>query len=286
MKPVGTPTRPSLTPPSRTLPGHRPPARWSPWRWVLLAALFASTVVPFAILLLQSIGSSWRWPELLPAGYTLDGWRAAARGALGEAALTSVLLAVGTAIMATAFGLPIGRALARLAGRGRHAAAALVFLPVAAPPIALAAGLQIAALWLGVGGTSIGVWMAHVVPATGYAALLFLGVFSTRSVDDEEAARSLGASPWQLWRRVVIPSLRTPITESLAICFLISWAQVALTLVVGGGAVRALPVEVLLLVRAGQEREAAVGALLLVIPAVAALAALRAGARRTDALPA
>jgi putative spermidine/putrescine transport system permease protein len=181
--------------------------------------------------------------------------------------------------------LPVGRSLAQLQGAWRHFAAALVFLPVAAPPIALGAGLQIVALWLGIAGTSIGVWFSHTVPAIGYVSLLFLGVFTTRGTEPEEAARTLGASPWHTWTMVVIPSLRAPITEALAIAFLISWTQVALTLVVGGGALRTLPLEVLALVRAGQDRPAAVGALLLIVPAIAALAALRLGARRTNALP-
>jgi putative spermidine/putrescine transport system permease protein len=160
-----------------------------------------------------------------------------------------------------------------------------VFLPVAAPPIALGAGLQIVTLWLGIAGTSVGVWFSHAVPAIGYVSLLFLGVFTTRGAEPEEAARTLGASRWKTWTMVLIPSLRAPITEALAIAFLISWTQVALTLVVGGGALRTLPLEVMTLVRAGQDRPAAVGALLLIVPAIAALAALRLGARRTDALP-
>ena len=257
----------------------------SPWRAIAIVLLTISTFVPFVILVVQSTGESWRWPSLMPDALTLVAWRSVAGGAIGRAAFTSTLLALATAITAVCIALPIGRSLAQLRGASRHVAAALVFLPVAAPPIALGAGLQIATLWLGVGGTAAGVWLAHSVPAIGYVALLFLGVFSSRGADHSEAARSHGATRWQTWRFVLLPSLRGPIVEALAIAFLISWAQVALTLVVGGGAVRALPIEVLSLVRAGQDREAAVGALLLIVPAVAALAALRAGVRRTDALP-
>ncbi len=253
---------------------------------VLLALITISTFVPFAILVLQSVSGAWRWPDVLPTSFTMTGWRALGQSTLGGAAVTSALLAVSTAVAATALGVPVGRSLARLTGATRHVAAGLVFLPVAAPPIALAAGLQVGTLWLGIGGSAVGVWLAHCVPAVGYVSLLMLGVFVTRDAADEEAARTHGASPWQMWRHVILPSLRTPITEALAIGFLISWAQVALTLVVGGGAVRALPIEVLSLVRAGQDRDAAVGALLLVLPAVLALAALRTGSRRTSALPA
>jgi putative spermidine/putrescine transport system permease protein len=247
--------------------------------------LLISTALPFVVLLLQSFSESWRWPEVWPSGFTGSAWRAVVTGSLGSAALTSTALGIATAVAAVIVALPIGRSLAQLCGTWRHVAAALVFLPVAAPPIALGAGLQIVTLWLGIAGTSVGVWFSHAVPAIGYVSLLFLGVFTTRGAEPEEAARTLGASRWKTWTMVLIPSLRAPITEALAIAFLISWTQVALTLVVGGGALRTLPLEVMTLVRAGQDRPAAVGALLLIVPAIAALAALRLGARRTDALP-
>jgi ABC-type spermidine/putrescine transport system permease subunit II len=66
--------------------------------------------------------------------------------------------------------------------------------------------------------------------------------------------------------------------------FLVSWAQVPLTLLVGGGPVRTLPIEVFALVQAGQDRPAATGALLLLAPAILALAAARLAARRTEVM--
>jgi putative spermidine/putrescine transport system permease protein len=261
-------------------------ARRGLWPTLALAALAISSLLPLLVLLLQSFGVSWRWPLLLPESYTTVAWRSIAGAALGSAALTSTMLALATAVASVTVALPIGRALATLRPPWRHVAAALVFLPVAAPPIALGAGLQVATLQLGLGGTFTAVWFAHCVPAIGYASLLFLGVFGARDGRDEEAAHTLGASRAQVWRLVLLPTLRGPIVDALTVCFLVSWAQVALTLVIGGGAVRALPIEVLALVRAGQDREAAVGALLLVVPAMLALSALRTGARRTAALPA
>jgi putative spermidine/putrescine transport system permease protein len=256
------------------------------WQRAALLLLALSSLLPLLVLVVQSLGVSWRWPLLLPEAYTTVAWRSITQAALGRSLLTSAALGVATALTAVLVALPVGRALATLRAPWRHVAAALVFLPVAAPPIALGAGLQVATLQLGIGGTVTAVWLAHCVPAVGYAALLFLGVFSARTAHDEEAARSLGASRQQVWRYVLLPTLRGPIGDALAICFLVSWAQVALTLVIGGGAVRALPIEVLALVRAGQDRDAAVGALLLVLPAMVALSALRMSARRTAALPA
>ena len=57
-----------------------------------------------------------------------------------------------------------------------------------------------------------------------------------------------------------------------------------LTLLVGAGAVRTLPIQVLAYLQAGQDRYAGAGAILLIVPAVAALAAVGLAARRTEAV--
>lgn len=254
-------------------------------RGALLFGLFVTSIGPMLLLGVWATSGPWRFPELLPSAFTLAGWRGSGVGALGPALWMSGILAVATGVIGCALALPIGRALARLRGWRRHAAAAAAFLPVAAPPLALGTGLQVMALAVGVGGTASGVLLAHLVPAVGYLSLFFLGTFTLFDARAESEARTLGATAWQTWWRVTIPLLRRQIGEAVALGFLISWTQFALTLVVGGGAVRALPLEVFALVRAGQDRPAAIGALLLILPPLAALAALRWAARRTTVAP-
>ena len=257
------------------------------WRILLLAMLALSSVGPMLLLLVWSVSGAWFFPALLPRTVTFAAWRSAVGDHTLIAALgTSTVLAVGTAILACIVAVPFGQQLARLSGWRRYVGAAAAFLPVAAPPLALGTGLQVAALAAGLGGTLPGVLLAHLVPAVGYLSLLFLGTFTLFDARPAEAARTLGASPWQVWWRVTLPQLRQPIAEAVAIGFLVSWSQFALTLVVGAGAVRTLPLEVYAFVQAGEDRVAAVGALLLVLPPVLALASLRWAAVRTAVLPA
>ncbi|HET8625434.1 MAG TPA: ABC transporter permease subunit [Gemmatimonadales bacterium] len=255
------------------------------WRGVLLVLLASAAAGPLALLVVTSVAGRWLYPSLLPEHLTLESWALLlGRGRLASAAATSLAAAAGTSALAVMLGLPLGRALARLGGWRRWIGAAAAFLPVAAPPIALATGLQLSLLSLGLGGTVPGVILAHAVPALGYVTLFFLGVFHVLDPRIEDEARSLGASRIQTWVRVLGPLLRRPIAEALALGFLVSWAQVPLTLLVGGGIVRTLPVEVLGFVRAGQDRYAATGALLLVIPATLAIG-LAGSARRAEAPP-
>lgn len=255
-------------------------------RALLLAGLAASALLPMLLLIAYSLGRNWFWPALLPERWSLDTWAALfGGGRLLPATRNSVGLAVGTGALACLVSLPAGRALAELRGWRRHLGAAAIFLPVAAPPIALAVGLQYSFLTVGLSGNLAGVLLAHLIPAAGYVSLFFLGIFSVFDARIEEEARSLGATPRQVLTRVTLPLLRRPLIEGFVLGFLISWAQVPLTLLIGRGAVPTLPLEVFAYVGAGQDHFAAAGALLLIAPPLAAMAAAGFAIRRTEVIP-
>jgi len=247
------------------------------------------SLAPVAMLVLRALAPTWRFPELLPAMITGAGDGATFTSLLGtssrlrEALVNSVLLAVVAGAIATVGGFAAGRALVRASGWVRRAATMAAFLPVIAPPIALGVGVQVLTLAAGVGGTWAGVLLSHLVPATGYATLYFLGVLSAVEHSMEEEARTLGATRWQALWRVTLPALRGRLADAFVLAALVSWGQLALTLLVGGGAVRTLPVELLSYVRAGDDRVGAIAALLLTVPPLLALGLLQAGATRTGA---
>lgn len=249
-------------------------------RALLLAALGLSVVLPLVALLLAAFGLRWFFPALLPEAWSTESWQALGEGRLLAALLESIGLGLIVGVVATALALPTGRTIARARGAIQHLGAAAAFLPVAVPPIALAAGLQLALLRAGMGGTRGAVLIGHLVPATGYLSLYFFGIFRGLDPEIEAAARTLGASRWQVIRRVLAPILARPVREAIALGFLVSWAQVPLTLVLGGGRVRTLATEVVAYVQAGQDRYAATAGLLLAIPAVLALAIARRSADR------
>ncbi len=253
-------------------------------RTLALLALALSALSPLLVLLWRASARDWFWPTLVPGTLSLDAWRAllAPGAGLGGALGTSAGLAIACGVLACVIGLPVGRALSGLRGRGRHVGAALVFLPVAAPPVALGVGIQVLMIHLGLAGTAPGVLAAHLVPAVGYLALYFLGVFTSYDARVEEAARTLGAGRARTFWLVTVPIIRRPILEAVGLGFLVSWAQVPLTLLVGGGAVRTLPVELLAFIDAGQDQYAAAAAIVLTVPALAAVSLFVLAARRTS----
>ena len=219
---------------------------------ILLLALVVIAVAPTALLVLRAMSSAWRYPEIFGRVFS-DGSAAVGSGGGGgggggggiltallsptiESALkVSGMLALTTGFLSTAFGFIVARVLVRAPGRVRQLASAAAFLPVIAPPIALGVGIQVVAIRLGIGGSPIGVLISHIVPAAGYLTLYFLGVLSAYDYSLEEQSRSLGATAFQTFVRVTLPVLRSRWMEALALGALISWGQLALTLLIGGG---------------------------------------------------
>ena len=254
-------------------------------RTTFAVALILVIVTPLLLLIATSFAHGWFYPQVAPAAFDVGAWAdLVAVGSHRDALVNSVVLAITTAVIATVLALPLGRAAALSPRAVRRAIALLAFTAVALPPVALGVGLQLSVLSLGLGGTLTGVLLAHLVPALGYLTLVFLGVFTRWDARVDEAAATLGANGFARWRFVLIPLLRRPIAEALALGFLVSWAQVALTLLVGGGAVRTLPLDVLAMLQAGQDQRAAVGALALTLPALIVLGASRAAAQNTAAV--
>lgn len=239
----------------------------------------------------------WFYPSLLPQSFSAAGWSALAQSGqrLGIALRGSVVLAVLNGVVGCAVAFPLGRTIARLSGWARYVAAAAVFAPIAAPPIAFGIGVEYFFLSVGLGATTLGVLLAHLVPTIGYLSLYFVGVFTVLEPGAEDEARTLGATRRQVLFLVTIPILRRQIVEAVAIGFLISWSQYALTLTVGAGAVHTLPLEVFAYMRDGQGSYAAAAALVMIVPpmlllfaaqsASGAVDAVRAGAARTDIVP-
>lgn len=249
---------------------------------VLWGLLGVWTLLPLATLVIVSLTpGGWRWPALLPDPVGLEAWTGwvGRGGGLGGALGTSLALALACGALSAPLGALLGRALARAGGPPARLGAALAFLPVVAPPLALAVGLHATLLTLGLGGRGVGVLVAHLVPAVGYTTLFFMGVFDALDDRVEATARRLGASTLQRLVWVTLPLVRRPLAEAFALGFLISWAQVPLTLLVGQGRVRTLTVEVLSLVQAGQDPQAAAGALLLTAPPLAILGVVALGVR-------
>ena len=150
-------------------------------------------------------------------------WAAALADLADPRTLAAFRVSFGAALIATLADLPVGLLLAWTLTRyrfpGRRLLDALVDLPFALPTAV--AGVALTTLyveggWIGAVLAQVGITVAFN-PAGIVVALAFVGLpFIVRTIepvladlerDAEEAALTLGARPWQIFRRVILPPL-------------------------------------------------------------------------------
>ncbi len=153
-------------------------------------------------------------------------------------ALTAIRLSLICSLLSTAasvlFGLPLSWVLARATFRGKWILRGLVLLPLVLPPVvggvALLLGLGRAGLigsWLEsvfgltLFGTTAGVVVAETFVSMPFLVLAVEGGLRSMNRRYEDAARTLGASPTLVFRRVTLPG----VAPSLAAGAVLAWAR-------------------------------------------------------------
>ncbi len=233
--------------------------------------LALGVLTPLVPLLLWAVAGDFRYPALLPAPST----RGLARvldpdvlAALG----TSAAVAGTVALLAALLGLAAGRALGSHAFRGRRLVQLLLLAPAIVPTLAVTLGIQVFFVRLGLADTVAGVVLVHLVPTVPYVSLVMAGVFAGFDERLLDAARVLGARPLQRLRHAVLPAVGPGLAASALFAFLISWSEYVLTLLVGGGTVRTLPLLLFAAIGSADLTAAAALALVLAVPPLALVA--------------
>jgi sulfate transport system permease protein len=143
-----------------------------------------------------------------------------AQAAIRLTVIVSLIVAAIDAVMGTV----IAWVLVRDEFRGKRFVNALIDLPFALPTIV--AGLVLLALY-GPSGP-VGVNVAYTRTALLLALLFITLPFVVRAVqpvlmtlerDVEEAAESLGAKPWTIFRRIILPALRPAVLAGVGLAF-------------------------------------------------------------------
>jgi molybdate transport system permease protein len=250
-------------------------APFPPWLYVPAALGVAVLALPLLALLVR-----------------LD-WTQVPAAVASPAALQALTLSLVTAAIATAVCIVLGVPLAVVIARSSRAVAAvlrtLTTLPLVLPP--LVGGIALLALLgrnglfgetLGVLGLRIPFTTTAVVIAQTFVALPFLVVAvegAIRSADArlEDAAATLGASRWYVFRRVTLPLVAPGVGAGAVLCFARALGEFGATITFAGslpGVTRTMPVAVYLALETDPDA-AIVLSLVLLVVSLAVLLGLR-----------
>jgi ABC-type spermidine/putrescine transport system permease subunit II len=193
-----------------------------------------------------------------------------------------LVVAAASSGVAVAAGAPLAYAVARLRFRGRALLGGAALLPACVPPAVLAMGLLPLLYAAGLWGSLTGLILVHGLVGLPVVYLIARTHFAAADADLEAAARGLGASPWQAFRRVTLPLMRPALLAGAASAFAASLNESMLTLFLATPRTETLPAVVWPQLRYSPSPLAAVASCVSVAVALLVALAVLAARPRSD----
>jgi spermidine/putrescine transport system permease protein len=234
------------------------------WRWlrehavnIVAALVVVYLLLPIAVILLFSFNNPSGRYNYTWVGFTLDHWaHAFSRPELNEALVTSLKLALLATVISTIVGTMMALALVRHQFFGRRLANFLIVIPMATPEVVMGAALL--SFFLILGTPSLGfetLLIAHVMFCISFVVVVVRSRLIGFDRSLEEAARDLGANPFETFRLVTLPLIMPGIFGGAMLAFALSiddfvisnfnsGTTVTFPLYIFGAAQRGIPVEV------------------------------------------
>ncbi len=212
-------------------------------RWLCtLAAVAALVIVLFPVyaIIVGSFESTetlfsgtFYW---LPHEATLDNYRTVLQGGSANTqetvsgsqtanVLTSLLVGLGTALLALVIAVPAAYALSKYRLRVTIVIVSALLIAQIVPSIVLATSLFIVFHWIHLLNSYPGLILADGTYAIPFAILVLREFFFSLPNELMDAARVDGASEWRTFRLVVIPLARSAVITVAVFAFLAGWGD-------------------------------------------------------------
>ena len=199
----------------------------------------------------------------------------------GQAFWLTVRLAVVVSALLIAIGIPIAHWLTYSRWRWKFLVEAVIALPIVLPPtvlgfyvlMALGSRSPLGRWWESITGHTLaftfeGLMIGSVLYSLPFAVQPFAASFAAVDSKLQRASASLGQSPMQTFRRVVLPLSRAGLVTGFALSFAHTLGEFGVVLMVGGnipGVTRTISIDIYDQVQAGNYAAANHTALVLLI---------------------
>ncbi|HEX4306025.1 MAG TPA: ABC transporter permease [Solirubrobacterales bacterium] len=208
-----------------------------------VALVLAFIYIPLLVIVVEAFNSSriLKWP---PPGFTLSWFgKAFESDSAREALITSIEAGVVAMLIAVVLGTLISLAVGRRHFFGRDTISFLVVLPIALPGIVT--GVALSNTFTQVLGVSLSLITVIIGHATFCIVVVYNNVVARlrrTSGSFEEASADLGADPWQTFRWVTFPSLRSALGAGALLAFALSFDEIIVTNFTIGAGEETLPI--------------------------------------------
>lgn len=183
-----------------------------------------------------------------------------------DAFRNSMVLGSLTAIFSTAIGVPAAMAFIRYEFRGKEFLNTLLIAPIMIPEVVLGVSLLLFIRWLQQPKSFAMLLIGHVVLTLPYVLLIVQARLVGIKREYEEAALSLGATPFQTFREITFPLLAPAVFAGMLFAFTISFDDVTATLFWATAQHQTVPVKIFGMLRNSISPEInALGAVMIVL---------------------
>jgi len=200
----------------------------------ILAPLVVVVLVSFSdkeFISMPFEGASLRWY-----------WAILSAPELVDAFWLSVVLAFTAATMASTVAIPAAIAIARYRFVGRDGLMAFLMSPLMIPHVVLGVAFLRFFSVMGLTGSFFALALVHALIVVPYSLRLTLAAVTGLEQDAEHAARSLGASRFTAFRRILLPLILPGVAGGWVLSFIQSFDEVTMTIFVATPGTMTLPV--------------------------------------------
>jgi spermidine/putrescine transport system permease protein len=221
--------------------------RRSPLLWASAIAVYAFLYIPLVVVVIFSFNDSKLNAEWV--GFTLDWYRKLmGNEEMLKAAVNSLIIAFSAAGLATVLGTMAGIAMHRYRSR---VLPFLTLTPVAMPEILL--GVSLLIFFISTFGEEsvslLTVIVAHTTFCIGFVAIIVRARLAGMDESIFEAARDLGATPWQSFRLVTLPLIMPGVVAGALMAFTLSIDDFVITFFTAGAGVPTLPLTIYTMIK-------------------------------------
>ncbi|HUC11055.1 MAG TPA: ABC transporter permease [Stellaceae bacterium] len=197
-----------------------------PLAWVLLpitAAVLVFILAPLVVTIAISFNDT-AFVVFPPHGFTLKWYGEVVSDPefLGSLAFSTELALAATA-GALLLGVPAAFAVVRGRFPGREAATAVLLSPLIFPVLITGVALLQLFAILRSDNTSLNLFLAHVLVTLPYVVRTVMASLMLADRTLEEAAQTLGAAHWRVFRRITIPQIAPGLAAGALFAFMVSF---------------------------------------------------------------
>lgn len=206
------------------------------WLYVVVGLILAFLIIPCVIVIPMSFSDS-QYLEFPPRVWSLR-WYDAFFSSVEwrQSTIVSFKVAGATTVFATILGTLASYGLYKSANAVNLAIRSILILPMMVPLIFVAIGVFFVFARLGLNNTLTGLILAHTTLAIPFVMIAVSNGLAGFDVNQERAARSLGASPARAFLTITLPQIRISVFSGMLFAFITSFDEVIVAMFVSSGA--------------------------------------------------